>query len=201
MEIFEKANIIRYHRHRISEYEEGATKVLGWREEMSQQKRFQVLSDIGDFNNTTVLDLGCGYGDLKYYLDQKFTPFTYLGIDYMPEFISRANEIYAQCERTHFIVGDFASTTFPETDYVIACGAFGYRSKSKDFHKEMISKFYKISKKAFAFNMLDALTFKETPLLAGQNSSEVFEYCRSLAFKAEMKTGYLKDDFTIFMYK
>ena len=39
-----------------------------------------------------VFDLGCGYGDLKTYLNQKFSDFTYIGIDQMPEFIAVAQE-------------------------------------------------------------------------------------------------------------
>jgi trans-aconitate methyltransferase len=36
--------------------------------------------------------IGCGYGDLKQYLDQSFSDFTYIGIDQMPEFISEAKK-------------------------------------------------------------------------------------------------------------
>ena len=35
--------------------------------------RFQVLSGVGDLNNSSVLDLGCGLGDFYGYLLKQFT--------------------------------------------------------------------------------------------------------------------------------
>ena len=200
MNLLEKAKIISYHRHRLANGSVG-TEALGWRENKSQQMRFQILAEVGDLNNSTILDVGCGYGDLKSYLDQKYKRFTYLGVDQMPEFVAQAKAAFAGRQRTHFIQGDFTKDQFPQMDFVIACGAFGYRADSDDFHKDMIRKFYGISNKAFAFNMLDANTFEETSILAGQDSDKVLEYCRTLSSRVHLMRGYLKDDFTIFMYK
>ena len=72
MNVIEKATIIHYHRHRIDTYHNGTVKALGWRGEESQVKRFEVLSTVGDLNGCSLLDLGCGYGDLKGYMDRRF---------------------------------------------------------------------------------------------------------------------------------
>ena len=105
----EKATIIYYHRHRIAEHKDGTAKDLGWKGEESQQKRYEVISSLCDFNNSSSLDIGCGYGDLKAFLDQKFSNFIYLGIDQMPEFVDRCIERYAGFANTHFLPTDFST--------------------------------------------------------------------------------------------
>lgn len=199
MNLIEKATIIKYHRHRISEHEDGTVKSLGWREENSQLKRFQVIVDSGDFNNCSVLDVGCGYGDLKKYMDRMFHNFTYIGIDQMPEFITKAKVLYKDYPDTHFISADFTTAGLPHVDYVIASGAFGYRSSNPDFYFEMISKLYKASKKAFVFNMLDKDHFPDHPLLTGHNRKEIEAFCRAICKNSKVIDGYLKDDFTVIM--
>ena len=74
-----------------------------------------------------ILDVGCGYGDLKGYLDKRFSGFTYVGIDQMPEFINRAREQYKDRPDTYFFQTDFTVVDFPKVDYVMASGALGYR--------------------------------------------------------------------------
>jgi len=199
MNLIEKATIIHYHRHRIAEHEDGTVKSLGWKGEESQLKRFQVIADSGDFNNCSVLDVGCGYGDLKKYMDGMFQNFTYIGIDQMPEFISKAKILYKDYPDTHFLTADFATTGLPLVDYVVASGAFGYRSSNPDFYFEMISRLYKASKKTFVFNMLDKDHFPDHPLLTGHNRNTVEDYCNSHCNNIKVIDGYLKDDFTVVM--
>ena len=45
-------------------------KSLGWGNEETQKVRFKVLMEISGLQITdSVLDVGCGYGDLSYYFD------------------------------------------------------------------------------------------------------------------------------------
>jgi len=201
MNLIEKATIINFHRHRIAEYRSGTVKALGWKGEQSQQKRFEVLASLGDFSHASVLDIGCGYGDLKAYLDQRFSDVAYTGIDLVEEFIAHATTRYGDCPNTRFFHGDFSTATLPPVDFILACGAFGYRSKDPDFHLNMIRSMYNASGKACAFNMLDAATFEATPLLAGHDPDRVYAFCSSLSPHVKLLRGYLKDDFTVFMYK
>ena len=156
MNLIEKATIRHYHQHRIAAYQNGTVEALGWRAKASQVKRFEVIATVGDLNGLTLLDVGCGYGDLKEYLDLSYSDFTYIGIDQMPEFISDAKKRYSGCSATYFFQTDFTAVDFPEVDYVIASGALGYRCQNPDFHFEMIRKMYTAAGQAVAFNMLDA---------------------------------------------
>ncbi len=201
MNLIEKATIMHYHRHRITTYKAGTVKALGWRGSESQLKRFEALADVGDLNKACILDLGCGYGDLKGYLDQKFSDFTYIGIDQMPEFIAEAQSIYSHHTKTTFHQSDFSRLAFPEVDYVLASGALGYRCADPDFYTDMISKMFAAAKVALAFNMLDAACFPDDPLLTGHDAEQILGFCRSLSPRVKVIQGYLEDDFTIFIQK
>ena len=199
MDLIEKATIIHYHRSRIEVFGGGSTEALGWRRPESQTKRFDVLSQVGDLSGCSVLDIGCGYGDLKSYLDQRFSSFVYFGIDQMPEFIADAKERYKDSADTHFFQTDFSTVELPSVDYVLASGALGYRSDDPDFHMNAVRKLYESATQALAFNMLDADRFPEHPLLTGHNVDETVRQCQELCPNVQVIQGYLDDDFTVFL--
>lgn len=201
MNLIERATVIHYHRHRIAAYGEDAVRALGWRTEESQRKRFEVIADAVDFNHRSVLDLGCGCGDLKTFLDERFEGVAYFGIDHMPEFIERARTQHAASDNAVFHLGDFSSMAWPQADVVVACGALGYRSAEKNFHLRMIRKMVDAARVAVVFNVLDAAAFPDHPLLVGRDTEEVTACCRSLSKQIEVIRGYLQDDLTVVIRK
>ncbi len=201
MNLIEKATIIHYHRRRINAFAEGTVEALGWRGVESQTKRFEALSRVGDLNGCTLLDVGCGYGDLKGFLDERFSDFTYIGIDQMPEFINEAKARYKNLPNTHFIQTDFTAVDFPGVDFVIASGALGYRCENPDFYGDMIRKMYEAAARAVAFNMLDAERFPEHPLLVGHDCDNIIALCRTISPRVTVARDYLEDDFAVFMFR
>ena len=197
MNLLERATIIHYHRHRIEAFGRDDVMALGWRNADSQQKRFEVIASLADFDRSTVLDVGCGRGDLKAFLDGRFDDVAYMGIDQMPEFIADANARYANGTPCRFYEGDFTSASFPRVDYVVASGAFGYQSGISDFLFDMICRLYASSERATIFNVLDAGFFQAHPLLTGYDCEEVIAYCRTLSPLVEIVRGYLPDDMTV----
>ena len=201
MNLIEKATIIHYHRHRLSQYGAGTVESLGWRGRESQLRRFEVLGDLGDFRGHSVLDAGCGYGDLKAWLDGRFDGFRYLGVDQMSEFIGEAKIRWAGVPDTHFVQSDFACAPLPDSDFVIASGALGYRCADPGFYFETIARLFAAARMAFAFNMLDAARFAPHELLVGHDRAAVTGFCRRLCPNVRMIDGYLPDDFTVFMIR
>lgn len=201
MELIEKATVIHYHRHRIKEFDRGSVKSLGWKEANSQLRRFEVLLRVADLSGCSIMDLGCGTGDFKGFLDQRFSNFAYIGIDQMPEFIAEANGRYGHLPATHFYQTDFSTAELPQADYVFASGALGYRSENSSYYREVIARMYAAANRAVAFNMLDAARFPDHPLLVGHNTDEIEAFCNTLSPRVELITGYLEDDFTVFIYR
>jgi trans-aconitate methyltransferase len=200
MDIIEKAHVIYYHRQCLKKKSNHAS-ILGWRDDEAQQKRFEALCSIAPLNGTIVMDLGCGLGDLKTFLDHKFKDFIYLGIDHLPEFIEEATIRYGGLKNTFFQQADFTVDGLPQVDYVIASGALSYQTSNDLFVNRMLEKMYNSARIGVAFNLLDDEAVKSNNLLRAYNKYEVLGFCLQLARRAELITGYVEDDFTIMMYK
>src|SRR5206468_1241171 len=78
-------------------------KSLHWWDYPSMATRFRQLVLDLDIEGKTVLDAGCGMGDLLPFLYMKADNFRYLGVDVNPEFIEIARKRY---EGHRFEVGD-----------------------------------------------------------------------------------------------
>lgn len=201
MTLFEKATIMHYHRRRIGEFSIGTVKALGWTNEQSQQQRFAALTEVGDLNGCSLLDIGCGHGSLKGYLDERFHGFSYIGIDQMPEFIAEARCLYGQRPNCYFCQADFTAQQLPRADYVLASGVLSYRSQEKGCYYAMIETMYAAADKALAFNMLDAAKFPHHEFLLGHDAEKVLTFCKTLSPNVRLVRGYLEDDFTVLMYR
>jgi trans-aconitate methyltransferase len=199
MDPIERATILHFHRHRLRLHGSGSVGALGWHHEDSQRCRFEVIAGVADYRDSTVLDVGCGTGDLRAFLDTRFTGVRYLGIDQMPEFIASARQLYADHPDTQFVLGTFDTLTLPKADHVVASGALGYRSADPHFVYNAIARLYAAAQRAFVFNVLDADHFPDHPLLVGRDVAEIEGFCRRLAPQVEVIRGYVVDDATVVM--
>jgi len=66
---------------------------------------------LGQYRDKKVLDAGCGYGRSS----EWFT--NYVGIDFSPDFIEKAKELYPDKE---FIIGDLKKLPFKDNEFDIA---------------------------------------------------------------------------------
>lgn len=198
MDLLEKAAVQSFHRHRL---QDGHIKALGYRDESSQTRRFEAILGWGDMTNCSILDLGCGFGDLRPFLLSHFEGTVYLGIDFLKEFVEEANSRYGDLPQTQFFQADFMTAGLPEIDCVIASGSLNYRSENSLHPWQSISRMWEIAQRGVVFNLLDQRHFGATPLLRGYDPQEVLDYCRQLDPNSLLYDGYLPDDFTIYMHK
>lgn len=78
----EDHKIILAHFNRIYQrYGEDDVRSLSWGSDNSQQERFRVLAEIADLEGCSILDAGCGLGDLYRFLKKKVIDFQYTGYD------------------------------------------------------------------------------------------------------------------------
>src|SRR5581483_6413907 len=84
----------------------------------SQQMRFESFLQFHDPSGCTLLDIGCGVGDLLGYLRQRGIQCHYTGFDISDEMVKRCRERFPDAE---FISGDFLEwQTTRQFDYTIA---------------------------------------------------------------------------------
>lgn len=196
MNIIEKEVVKAYHRAR---QDDSAVYALGYRSDDEQCLRFDALCQWGDMSEMLVLDMGCGYGDFKVFLDQRYSSVTYLGLDFVTEFIDTAGCRFAQDHNCDFLCIDFEDAILPKVDVVVASGSLNYRSTQAGHPWSMIKKMWQAAEKGIAFNLLHRHCFAHSKLLCGYESAEVMDFCRQFTDDVRLVSGYLPDDFTILM--
>lgn len=201
MNIIEKYQVKHFHSSRLKKWENERGMAQGWTSEDVQQKRFDVITTLVNFNDTSVLDLGCGDGDLKQALDQKYQHFDYIGVDQQSEFIEYAKQRYADRRNTWFHQADFANCRLPEVDIIVVSGALSYRSENQDYYIQMIGRFFALANRTLIFNMLDDRVFESSALIISHNREKIYDQCKSICANTVIHTGYLDEDFTVVMNK
>lgn len=172
---------------------------LGWRDDESQVIRFKALAEIADLNHQSVLDAGCGYGDLYNYLKELYPHLgNYCGIEQIPELLDEALRRCPDIEATSFISGNFMTRRLPLMDYVLACGSLNYSSSDPHFIYKAISRLYDSCTKGLAFNILSQISPND--LLITYQPEDIRHYCLTLSRKVVLKNDYADDDFTVFIY-
>lgn len=200
----DRATIVHYHRHRIASFGAGQVRALGWRAETSQQRRFATISGAADCAHARVLDLGCGHGDLKPWLDARFDGVFYVGVDQVPEFIDEARRRHGHCPRSAFYCADFGSVALPESDVVVACGALSYRTAEPDHVFHMLRRMWAACAGTLVVNLLDRARFPDHPLLVGHDPAEAMALADALCPHARLlqdRDDDAADDFTVVMQR
>ncbi|MDO7173701.1 class I SAM-dependent methyltransferase [Mariniflexile sp. AS56] len=201
MTLIEKQYIKQYHSVRLKCKNLARSKMMGWTSKKVQQIRFQVITSLFNFDNASVLDLGCGDGDFNLFLELHYSIFHYIGIDLHESFIHFAKERFKEKTNTWFYNTDFTHCQLPKVDIVVACGALSYRSHDPNYYINCIEKFYNSANKALIFNMLNEDFFESGQLIVAHNKDHVFEQCKEICNNVILKDGYLDNDFTIIMTK
>lgn len=181
-------------------------KSLQWKTKGAAHQRFRQFWAEIDFDDKSVLDVGCGFGEMGNFLTKRYDNVKYKGVDIMGEFISKGKEMYPHLD---LIEGDYFNQPLPEMfDVVICSGAlnsnFGTDIKNYEFRKKAIKVMFEHANKVMAFNMLGSsqnIKNKKDSNVWYANSLEIIKYCFSLTRRILFRHHYHPKDFTIFMYK
>jgi SAM-dependent methyltransferase len=176
-------------------------KAMLWHDYRSSVARYkEIVADI-DFDAKTVLDAGCGMGDLLPFIFAKSDNFQYLGVDSSEDFINIARKRY---EGEKFEVADmFADTFAKKFDIVLCCGALNHNSDNwLQERKDKIAKLYSLANYCLAFNMAGGLAENHTVRnIAYANADEIIDFCKTLTPKLVFRGQYHPRDFTILLTK
>lgn len=189
--------IQKYHRDRILKFGSQSSRALGWTTSEGQQARFKVITDLlGDLSNKSLVDAGCGHGDLRGFLGNNFSKFSYIGIDQIANFLDIAIERYGNYPDTNFYLGDFYTAELPLMDYVVACGALSYCCTDPHFVLKAITKLFHTCKFALVFNLLKKIETQEKIIMA-YDPEIILAHCKTLSEHVVLKEGYFGEDYTI----
>lgn len=201
--ILEEAD--RYYTERFNRFKYGS-HAADWNSVQAQEVRFAQICKVLPDNpkeEFSILDYGCGLGDLMSYLERSKYKFYYYGLDVSNEIIEVAKTnhrrgVFSQGHEIEFTV-----------DYVIASGVFNVRqnTSNEEWHKyivETITMFDEHAIKGFAFNCLTKYSDVELmkDYLYYADPLELFDYCkRNFSNNVALLHDYGVYDFTIIVRK
>jgi len=182
----------------LRKYGTHSAMALDWDSDKNQKSRFEILSKIGDLNGKTILDFGCGLGDLYGYLSKRFKKLAYLGIDIVPDFVVAARYKYPKARFELTEIGDLQG----KFDYVFASGSLTFNvDKGKNFYLDLVKQMYERANIGVGFNMLNKGFYDTDRFYMTYDPMEVLEYCKTFAKDVKIIFEYLKGDFTIYLFK
>ena len=178
---------------------------LGWTKG-KQDIRFEVLTSFFNLENKSILDLGCGFGDLNRYIREKITKnFSYTGIDVVPEFISKAIEMKKSDDDSKFLLGDFISTNLDKKfDIVLGSGIFNHKfskGNNNEFIKNALFKAYDSAIEGVAFDFLTNRVEYELPHAYYSDPREVLALGLLKSNNIIFRADYFPFEYAIAVYK
>jgi SAM-dependent methyltransferase len=197
------SGIERYYTAKVSAH--GTTPLgVDWASVPTQELRFVQLLKVCDFRAPISLnDIGCGYGALLGFLDQRVPgKVDYLGVDLSPRMIDEARRLWAGHTQAAFAVGNAPPRT---ADYSVASGIFNVKlSQPTELWAQLVRTvlhdMHASSRRGFAVNFL-------APLEAGLGGApELYrpapgvwqEYCeRTFDAGVEVLAGYGMREYTL----
>ena len=176
-------------------------KSVAWGSRESQEKRFEVLSQIALLDGKAVVDVGCGLGDFYIWLKRKYSGIRYTGIDITPSIIEIALKNYPGAR---FYVQDILELEHvkPTYDYVFTSGIFNRRiPRHKPFVMDMIARMFELCRKGIAFNIMSTRAdfMGEGEYYA--DPAKMLDFCLGISRKAALRHDYMPHDFTVYLYK
>jgi ubiquinone/menaquinone biosynthesis C-methylase UbiE len=195
----DKIKITRFFNDLHKQYGQHSARALGWETKDVQFLRFEMLTDIADLEGASILDVGCGLGDLYGYLESQLDHFTYTGIDITPGLIHDGHHKYPMA---NLRVAEIFDIPDASVDYVFASGVLSYNIPDYlDKYFRIINKMYTVATKGVAFNMLNKAHHDIDDLFMAYDPEEIAELCTKITKNVVLHQNYMPQDFTVYLYK
>ena len=176
---------------------------LDWNKGKQDIRFYMLLTDVQP-EGKTVIDVGCGFGDLLPFWRKKGGE-SYLGVDIAPEFINEAKILHANVSDSSFILADFSDDDFKhEADFVVASGTFNYRFDHTDnyqFIEGCLKKGFSLCKEAVIFNFLSDKVDWKYDNAWYSNPSFILDMCYGLSRNVILRNDYMPFEYTVAVFK
>lgn len=201
-------SLLNEHYSRLLEKHGDTPSGVQWTDRETQERRFEILTQVGDLRSAKVLDFGCGVGHLLTFMKTHLA-FTgeYVGYDLSARMIDTAR---AKFPGIRFERRDILAEGVPEDfDYILISGVFHNRvSNGWDLMTTLLSCLFQRVRKALAFNAIstyvdffDPEQFYVRPERAFGFCKEKLSPCVSLRHDYLVKPGIVPFEFSIYVYK
>lgn len=192
---------------RIADYYDGLVRKYGhdpracdYGRVESQKIKFRVLSEVLPLENSSLLDVGCGFADFATFLGDRVQGLRYSGIDLSSAMLDQAQRNHPSLDLR---VANILDASFDRKfDVVTANGIFYLLGdQAWAMMQPMIERMYALATTAVAFNSLSAWATDQEPGEFYADPLRVVDFCRRLTPRAVLRHDYHPRDFTVYLYK
>ena len=171
----------------------------------TQEKRFEILLQIGSLDGKNILDFGCGTGQLATYIKKRGIPLSsYTGVDIVDEVLEVARRKHPEHR--------FCKPSFPSHerfDYIFISGVFNNKiPDNRSFYQKTICDCFSIAEEGLAFNMMSYYVDYYDPELFYEKPEVVFEFIKrnvspyvTIRNDYQVKPGVIPFEFAVYIYK
>ena len=178
-------------------------KSAQWSNRETQEKRFEILTEISNLTNKRILDFGCGTGDLASYFEKKNIAVDYTGVDIVEELLDCAKIKHPQHK-----FGKLAEFEGEKFDFIIISGVFNNKfDNNEQFYMETLSTLKTRCNEGIAFNMLSKYVDYYDEHLFYEYPEKVFKFAKEnitpyvvIRNEYELKDGVIPFEFTTYLY-
>ncbi|QUI70395.1 class I SAM-dependent methyltransferase [Pseudoalteromonas sp. M8] len=180
---------------------------VGWRDQATQFLRFERLINTLKLDNKTILDIGCGLGDLVHFLDaNQVQNYRYVGIDIADKMIEQASSRFSGRDNVEFFAGDifeFADANeHKQIDIALSSGMLSYKISDNLAHAQrVITKTFSIVHETMAFNFLSDQVDYQLDKNFHYNSLDILGWIKPLTNKFVLDQNYPLWEFTLQVFK
>lgn len=196
----DEANV-RYYTERIADYGLDVRSV-DWGSRRSQALRFSVLAELEDLQGRSVLDVGCGTGDLLAWLRAAGLSVDYTGLDITAAMVEASR---ARFPDARFATGDLhdpPADLLAQYDVVVASGIFAYRPHDTEAYvASTVARMFDRCRIAAVFNALSAWAVEPDEADTLVEPAWALDMCRTITPRLAFRHDYLPNDFTIALYR
>jgi SAM-dependent methyltransferase len=165
-----------------------------WNSRQAQEIRFKQLLALLPSDAKEIVDAGCGFGDLYWYMsDEQRASVDYIGLDALEVMVDEAQIRTAK----KIYQSDILNDSLPSGEFYICSGALNILTRY-EAHR-FIRRCYDASNRGIIFNFLE-----------GEDTSATYNYLQRhqiealgnhLGARMQFRTGYYKEDCTVAFYK
>jgi len=189
------------YKDRLLQYGPGI-KALASGTEARRIIRFDILTEIGIREGSSILDVGCGLADYYAHLSKKGINVQYTGIDIVPELITSARAEYPNLD---LHVRDLQESPFPELsyDYVVCSQVFNLRlaeGRNDTLVRDMLRIMSRTARCGIAVDFLTSYVDFEQEHLYYHRPEELFSYAKQLTRRVTLRHDYPLFEFCLYLY-